>query len=160
MVVTKTESVRKEGQAYGNPPAQVDYRSFRDMNRILCVEPSPYADRSRFAWHLAVYFPETARGIDEDDFGVLHLEVGVLKLASQAAIAAGDWDLLERHYSFVRALREHCSDALRAALDISYLGNLLYGKSSPNYAKARALLPPSLACALEAVEKHYEALAY
>ena len=154
MLVARTQSARKEGQAAGMPPPQVGYRSFRETNKILCVEPSPFADRSRFAWHLAVYFPETARQVDEDDFGVLNLEVGVLTLASQAAIAAGDWEVLARHYAFVAALRLHCSATLRAALDISYLGNLLYGESSRNYAKARTLLPLSLARALEAVEAH------
>ncbi len=144
--------------AAGIPHFQLDFHSFRDMNKILCLNPSPFAGRSRFACYLAVYFPEVAQRIDEEDFGVLHLEVGVLKRASAGAIANGEWDALAGHYAFAGALAEHGGEELRRALEISYLGSLFYGESSCNHAKARTLLPRPLAHALERVERHYEDL--
>lgn len=142
--------------AAGIPRLQLDYHSFRDMSKILCFKPSPFAGRSRFACYLAIYFPEIAQRIDEEDFGVLNLEVGVLKLASDGAIANGRWDALAGHYAFVEALAEHGGEELRRALEISYLGSLFYGESSCNHAKARSLLPRPLAHALERIERHYE----
>lgn len=138
------------------PRFQLDYHSFRDMNKILCIKPSPFAGKSRFACYLGVYFPETAKRIDEEDFGILHLEVGVLKLASREAIVKGDWDMLTGHYAFVAALFEDCGDDLRDALSVSYLGALFYGECDHRYAKARTLLPRALVRALERVERHYE----
>lgn len=140
----------------GIPRLQLDYHSFRNMNKILCMTPSPFAGRSRFACFLGVHFPETAQRIDEDDFGVLHLEVGVLKLASREAIANADWDTLRAHYAFIVALVDHGGDELRGALEVSYLGSLFYGESAAGYAKARTLLPPPLAHALARVETHYD----
>jgi hypothetical protein len=149
-----------DGAALGVPRLQLDYHSFRDMNKILCIKPSPFAGKSRFACYLGVYFPETARRIDEEDFGVLHLEVGVLKLASREAIEQGDWETLDAHYAFLAALAPHCGEELRRALDISYLGALFYGECGRNFAKARTMLPRTLACALEEIERHYEDMAY
>lgn len=155
MQLVLNDTVRNARPAASRPRLPLDYRAFRDMSRILAVEPSLFASGSQFACLLAVYFPETARCIDEDDFGVLHLEVGVLRLASKVAIVDGDWDMLSRHYAFVAALLAYCGGALRQALEVSYLGSLFYGESSAHYDKARSLLPPMLAYALAAVEHHY-----
>lgn len=159
MLVAEKELAQKSKRAAGGRLPQLDYRSFRDTGKILPLDPSQFVGRLGFAWHLAVYFPEIARRIDEDDFGVLNLEVGVLRLASQEAIVAGDWDILARQFAFVAALQAYCGEEVRRALDVSYLGHLFYGECSANYARARILLPPLLARVLEAVERHYEELA-
>ncbi len=159
MLSARTNTAFTHRAIAGIPRLQLDYHSFRDVNKILCIKPSPFAGKSRFACYLGVYFPETAKRIDEDDFGVLHLEVGVLKLASREAIEQGDWNTLAEHYAFVAALIEHCGDELCSALQVSYLGSLLYGEFEWNYAKARTLLPRRLAHVLEQVERHYEDLA-
>ncbi|HSM97710.1 MAG TPA: hypothetical protein VLS47_01740 [Gallionella sp.] len=158
------QCVRKEtelaGESMGSIPRfELDYHSFRSMNKILCIKPSPFIGKSRFACYLGIYFPETAKRIDEDDFGVLHLEVGVLKLASREAMANGDWDTLAEHYAFVMALIDHGGEEMRDALHVSYLGSLFYGEPARSYARARTLLPRPLAHALERVERHYEDLA-
>jgi hypothetical protein len=159
MCSAQIDIVLRDEASAGIPRFQLDYHSFRDMNKILCVKPSPFAGRSRFACYLGVYFPEIATRIDEDDFGILHLEVGALKLASRDAIVKGDWEALGAHYAFVVALFEHGGEELRGALNVSYLGSLFYGESAHDYAKARMLLPRGLACALEEVERHYEDMA-
>ncbi len=113
---------------------------------------------SSLANRLAQRFPEVAARIDESDFGILHLEVGALKLATQDAITAGDWHAVTKYFAFVAGLIEDAGDELRDAINVSYLGNLFYGEMSANYAKARTLLPKPLARALEQIENHFEDL--
>ncbi|HEY5993562.1 MAG TPA: hypothetical protein VIU46_03070 [Gallionellaceae bacterium] len=137
------------------PRFQLDYQSFRDLHKILCLKPQARGAKSRFACYLALYFPEVADLIDESDFSILHLEVGVLKLASRDAIAKGDWDALSRHFAFVMALLNNGGGELRDALSVSYLGELFYGESTGNFAVARCLLPQPLDSALEGLERHY-----
>jgi hypothetical protein len=147
------------GKVPAFPRLQLDFNSFRSLNHVLCLKPSPRAGESRFACHLAIYFPEIAERIDENDFGVLHLEVGALKLASREAIINGDWAAVSSHCSFVAALLKNCGEELNDALCISYLGSLFYGETARNFVSARTLLPPSLAIALENIERHYQDLA-
>ncbi len=140
------------------PRFQLDYLSFRDLHKILCCKPRRRAVQSRFACYLAVYFPEVAEHIDESDFGILHLEVGVLKLRSRSAIINGDWEVLTCHFAFVRSVLENGGHDLRDAVRISYLGSLFYGETGRNFAAARCLLPPRLSRELDSIEKHYEDL--
>lgn len=138
------------------PRFQVDFHQFRSLHKLLCFKPAPHAVRSRFACYLAVYFPEVAAHLDESDFGILHLEVGVLKAASAQAIASENWSTLSRHFAFTAALLNRGGGELRDALHVSYLGSLFYGETSRNHAQARTLLPRKLAHALERIERHYE----
>ncbi len=138
------------------PRFQLDYHSFRNLHKILCCKPGKHATKSRFACYLAIYFPEVAQLIDENDFGILHLEVGVLKIVSRNAILKGDWDAVSRHFAFVMALLDNGGGELRNALSVSYLGNLFYGENTGNFAVARCLMPRRMARALESIEKHYE----
>ena len=140
------------------PRFQLDYHSFRDLHKILCCKPRQGAVQSRFACYLAVYFPELAKQIDESEFGILHLEVGVLKQGSRKAIIDGDWEALTRHFAFVGSLLDNGGQELRNALSVSYLGSLFYGETGRNFAAARCLLPPRLTRALHSIERHYEDL--
>ena len=117
-----------------------------------------YTRQLQIASHLALYFPEVAAMMDEGDFGVLHLEIGVLKLATLDAIIRRDWETVKKHFIFIADLFEHAGTELCNALEISYLGNLLYGETSINFAKARSMLPKPLTIALEKIERHYEDL--
>ena len=138
------------------PRFQLDYQAFRDLHKIRCLNPSPNAPKSRFACHLAIYFPEAAALIDESDFGILDLEVGALKLSSRNAILKGDWDTVSGHFAFVMTLLDSGGGELRSALSVSYLGGLFYGETTGNFAVARCLMPRRLARALEGIERHYE----
>ena len=146
------------GNAAAVPRFQLDYNSFGELHKLVCLKSLPLAGNSRFASHLALYFPEVAARIDEGDFGILHLEVGALKLATRDAINHRDWHTVCKHFAFVEDLLGNAGDELRGALEVSYLGNLLYGETSINYAKARTLLPSLLAASLEKTEMHYESL--
>lgn len=147
--------IAQKGDAATIPRFQLDYHSFRDLHKILCFKPAKHTVKSRFACYLAIYFPEVAQLIDENDFGILNLEVGVLKTVSRNAIYKGDWDTLSRHFAFVMALLDNGGGELRNALSVSYLGSLFYGESRGNFAVARCLMPRRLARALEGIEKHY-----
>ncbi len=148
--------IAQMGDAAVIPRFQLDYHSFRRLHEVLSAKPAGGAVKSRFACFLAIYFPEVAAHIEESDFGILHLEVGVLKVLSRHAIVKGDWDTLARHFAFVMALLESGGGELRNALSVSYLGSLFYGELNGNFAVARCLLPRRLARALESIERHYE----
>jgi len=83
---------------------------------------------------------------------------GLAHAAKRHAIGRHDWDYVRKHFSFVARMLENAGAELRNALHVSYLGNLFYGETSLDYAKARILLPKPLAIALEKVERHYEDL--
>lgn len=136
-----------------------DYNAYRTLNKLALLRPLRRGTQSAFAAQLAIHFPEVAARVDEDDFGVLHLEVGVLRLATREAIVRRDWITAARHFAFVDSVLEGADTELHDAVGVSYLGNLFYGETTLNYAKARTLLPERLAVALEIMERHYEELA-
>lgn len=142
----------------GIPRFQLDYNSFNELHKVVCLKSLPVPGHSRFASHLALHFPEAAARIDEYDFGILHLEVGALKLATRDAIAQRDWEAVGMHFAFVDGLLADAGAELRAALQVSYLGSLFYGETTLNYAKARSLLPNRLVAVLAGIESHYEAM--
>lgn len=111
-----------------------------------------------FADRLAARFPQVAGRIDQADFGQLNLEVGALKLATRDAILKGDWPTVQSHLAFVDELLESASPDLHEAIGIYYLVNLFYGETSPDFAKARSMMPRRLGIALEIMERHYEEL--
>ena len=113
----------------------------------------------RFADCLAVHFPDVAATIDEADFGLLHLEVSALKLATRNAILKRDWATLRAHFAFVDSMLEVAGTELHDAIGVSYLGSLFYGETSLSHSRARTLMPKRLAAALEIMERHYDELA-
>ncbi len=137
-------------------PGFQDYNPFHEMYRLVCRKSLAVAGHSNFVSQLALCFPEAVARIEEMDFGVLHLEVGALKLESRDAMAKRKWDVLRKHFAFMSEVMEHADSKLRDAIRVSYLGSLFYGEVSLNHAKARSLLPRNLAIALDAVERHYE----
>ncbi len=141
------------------PRFQLDYRSFRHLHTLVRNRPVSRIGLSRFASRLMLYFPEVAVNIDEDDFGILHLEIGELKLATRKAIAGSEWYTVRKHFNFIGDLFENAGNELRDAISVSYLGALLYGENSENFSTARRMLPEALATALENVERHYDRMA-
>jgi hypothetical protein len=137
-----------------------DYNSFSKLRKLVYLHPIPVAGYSRFAGYLAIHFPEVAANIDESDFGVLHLEVGELKLETLKAILKRDWPTVRAHFDFIDSVLESGDAELHDAVGVSYLGSLFYGETSLNFAKARTLMPKRLAVALEIIERHYEELSY
>ncbi len=116
------------------------------------------ATTPRFSDYLAAQLPDVAATIDEADFGMLHSEVDALKLASRKAILERNWPMVRAHLSFVDEMLESADTELHEAIGTSYLVNLFYGETSPEFAMARTLMPKRLANALEIMERHYEEL--
>lgn len=141
------------------PRFEVDFNSFSKLHK-LANSARQRGTTSRFASHLALYFPEVAILIEEGDFGFLHLEIGALKLSSMNAIKHADWYTVRKHFNFIADMAEHVGQELLDAIRVSYLGNLFYDESSPNHFKARSLLPKPLVTLLEEIEHHYDELAY
>lgn len=149
--------------AYGKPASEQDQpgstpSSFSGMQKLALLRPANFARSSRFGEYLAIHFPEVVASMDETDFGVLHLEVAALMVATREAIARRDWPVVAGHFAFVDSVLETADTELHDAIGVSYLVALLYGETSLNYAKARTLLPKRLAHALEIMERHYEEL--
>ncbi|HEY5993126.1 MAG TPA: hypothetical protein VIU46_00840 [Gallionellaceae bacterium] len=149
------------GKLAASPPhkPRFDYNSFRYLYTLAQLKPIPVAGYSRFAGYLAIHFPEVASKIDEADYGVLHLEVGELRLATRSAILQRDWPTVRAHFEFADSILKTADVELHDAIGVSYLGSLFYSETSLNFAKARTLLPKRLAVALEIMERHYEELA-
>jgi len=157
---TQNGAAQAGGMEAAMPRFQLDYKSFSDLHRLVRLKSLPLDGNSRFASRLALYLPKAAARIDEDDFGILHLEVGALKLDTRAAILRHDWTTVNEHFVFVTGMLETAGDELRDALHISYLGMLLYGETSSSFVKARGLLPKPLMIALEKIELRYQDLAH
>lgn len=127
----------------------VDFRVFSSM-RISSH------GRADFIYQLTLYFPEVAARIDESDFGILPLEIGVMTVDSKEAIKRFDLYTVRRHFSFIGRLFECADIELRNGIQIAYLENLFLGETSPAHAAARCLLPKSLKVALKQSESHFE----
>ncbi len=136
----------------GLPP---DYESFERLLRLVYLRPLHVAGDSRLASYLALYLPEVASRIGYDDLGVLHLEMGVLKLAVRDAIARRDWSAVGRYFEQVARMMEDAGPEVYDAISVSLLGALFYAEGSLVYQKARTLLPEPLRLALSLVEQHY-----
>lgn len=136
----------------------VGFKTFTHLQRLFSLENGAQCHAfSRIAGHLAIHLPEVARRLSDDEFGVLHLELGVLKLATRDAINERDWGTVSRHFAFIDMLFQDAPADLDSAIQVSYLGMLLSNETNINFCKARTLLPPLLTSALNAVERHYAA---
>ena len=144
-----------ESDQGGKAAFELDYKSFGDIQSVLSLKSGHV---SGFSSCLAQSLPEVAAQMDEYDFGSLHLEVGVLTLATRNAIARRDWYSVGKYFHFAAGLMKNGGHELVDALTVSYVESLLYGETTLNYMKARSLLPESLAAALAGVERHYQAL--
>ncbi len=114
--------------------------------------------RADFVHHVALHLPDVSERIAEDDFGVLHLEMGAMKLATQDAIRHHELHTVRRHFAFIAYLYEHADNALYNAILVSYLEALFMDETAPAYENARSLLPPSLAEALKRAELRHTLL--
>lgn len=119
------------------------------------VAPVTIMTRADFFHHITLHMPEVSARIEEEDFGILHLEMGAMKLATRHAIVRYEFYTVRRHFSFIAYLFEHADDELYDAILISYVGALFIGETSPEYKSARSLLPASLEQALRKAELSY-----
>jgi hypothetical protein len=108
--------------------------------------------RADFIHHVTLHLPEVSCLIEEDDFGILHLEMGAMKLATREAILSYEFHTVRRHFSFISYLFEHADQDLNDAIRVSYLENMFIGEETPEYEHARSMLPKNLAEALKKLD--------
>jgi phosphoglycerate-specific signal transduction histidine kinase len=117
-------------------------------------------DRHSFLRALANRFPETAATISEIESGLLHPEMAVVSHATQEAIKEQRWDAVASHFAFIEEVFAGGNEAIKNAVNVSYLENIFLGETSASHASARALLPVKLAEALAELESHFQMLSH
>lgn len=129
------------------------FKAFSSLRRMAISRP-PLAAHSRwdFIRDLTLHFPEVASNIEESDFGIIHLEVGVLRIATRQAILCHDFTTARKHFGFVGRLLTQADRELGNALRISYLEHLFLGENGLVMLEARKLLSEFLEAMLRQAE--------
>ena len=111
-------------------------------------------DGERFVTLLVERFPAVAADIDECESGLLHLEVGALARATQAAISDEDVATVRSHFAFVDEVYRLGDSQVRNAVHVSYLECLSFDGKHGQRIKAREMLSPQLREALRGLEAY------
>jgi hypothetical protein len=131
----------------------LDFKTFTSLRRMVSHQNDKHlVRRADFVQQLTLYLPEAAARIEESDFGVVHLEVGAMKLATREAIIQRDFTTVHRHFFLIADLLEHADAELADAIRISYLEALFLDEKDSAYAKARCMLSRPLENALRQSE--------
>jgi hypothetical protein len=78
-------------------------------------------DHPRFVALLTERFPEVAADIDECARELLHLEMGTLARATQAAISKEDIPAVKQHFAFIGEVFRLATPEVKNAVFVSYL---------------------------------------
>ncbi|HKB61222.1 MAG TPA: hypothetical protein VKC56_14395 [Gallionellaceae bacterium] len=140
-------AARDAGRSYATFAALYEAGRRHDSNSAV-----PLMVRADFLQHVVLQLPDVAARIDEDDFGVLHLEMGAMKLATLDAVRRHDLHVVRRHFAFISYLYEYANNELHDAIMVSYLEALFVDDCPPVCERVRSLLPASLAEALRRAE--------
>jgi hypothetical protein len=136
-----------------------DFRKFTSLRSMLSKKQSrPLMTRLDFMQQIALYLPEVSELIEESDFGILHLEVGALKLATRQALRQFNLSRIRSHLFLVGNLFEHADAELGEAILVSYLEPLFLGETSIAHSEARSLLSQPMEEALRRSEMHFAML--
>lgn len=138
-----------------NPRLQLDFNTFSALRKLLSRKPKKRTFNSRFACYLALYLPDVAADIDEEDFGIIHLEIAVLAKSTREAIDRKDWVTVQRNFAFIADMLEKAGKELQDAIHISYFEYLLYDKSIPSDLPVQAELRNLLTYMLERLTKAF-----
>lgn len=122
------------------------------------AKPVTVMTRADFMHHVTLHMPEVAIRIEEDDFGILNLEVAAMKLATREAMARYELHTVRRHFSFMGYLLEHADRELHDAILVSYVEGLFLDNPAPECLTARRLLPANMEDALKKAELHFKLL--
>lgn len=152
------DSVASDGTTH--PFEQMfDFKTFSSLRRMVSHQQSkPLLRRTDFMKQITLYLPEIAARIEESDFGVLHLEVGAMKLATKDAIANRDFVSVRKYLMLVAEFFDRADAELYDAIHISYLEALFLDEVSSAYTEARNMLSRSMENALRQSELHLERL--
>lgn len=150
------------GQGTAAQDFRFNFGVFSAMRQAMqvrrAVVPITIMGRADFIHHVTLHLPEVSARIEEDDFGVLNLEMGAMKLATREAILRYEFHTVRRHFAFIAYLFEHADNSLHDAIRVSYLECLFVGEETPEYENARSLLPRNLAEALKKLDLRHALL--
>jgi hypothetical protein len=111
-------------------------------------------DHAAFIALLKDQFPEVAADIDECSAGLLHLEMGTLARATQAAISAEDVPLVRKHFKFIDEVYRQSTPEVENAVNVSYLECIGFDGRHARRIQARELLSQQLQTALRELEDY------
>jgi hypothetical protein len=131
----------------------LDFKTFASLRRMVSHQQSkPLIKRADFMKLVTLYLPEVAARIEESDFGVLHLEMGAMKLATRDAFARSDFATVRKHLFLIADLFDRADAELYDAIRISYLEALFLGDTSAAHIVARGMLSKPMENALRQAE--------
>ncbi|BCK87410.1 hypothetical protein MIZ01_1188 [Sideroxyarcus emersonii] len=135
----------------------LDFKTFASLRRMVSNQKSkPLVKRADFMKQVTLYLPEVAARIEESDFGIVHLEVGAMKLVARDAIVARDHVAIRRYLSLIADLFERADAELYDAIRISFLEALFLGETSIVYMEARHMLSRPMENVLRQAEARLE----
>jgi hypothetical protein len=115
-------------------------------------------DGVRFIAKLAERYPAVADDIDECARGLLHLEMGALARATQAAISAEDKATVHGHFAFIGEVFRLATPEVKNAVFVSYLERLGFDGRHGKRIGAREMLSTELQSGLRGLEEYNAAL--
>jgi hypothetical protein len=122
------------------------------------MSEAPRINYDTFLHLLNECLPDVASLISDIESGLLHPEMGVIAGATVRAIESQSWAVVDAHFWFIERIFANGDDAIRNAVYVSYLENVLLGESSDEFLKAKFILPPLLSQAFDELEIHFEKL--
>ena len=119
----------------------LDFKTFASLRRMVSHQQSkPLVKRTDFMKQVTLYLPEVSERIEESDFGIVHLEVGAMKLATQNAIANRDFSSVRKHLLLIAEIFDRADAELYDAIRISYLEGIFLDEISSAHMEARSML--------------------
>ncbi|MDD2686423.1 MAG: hypothetical protein PHY62_09720 [Gallionella sp.] len=119
----------------------LDFKTFLSLRRMVGhQQKKSLIGRADFVKQLTLYLPDVAARIEDSDFGIVHLEVGTLRLATYEAVIRNDFATVRRHLFVIDEVFSRADKELYDAIRISYLEALFFGVTSAGHFEARCLL--------------------
>lgn len=137
----------------------LDFKTFASLRRMVSHQQSkPLVKRTDFMKQVTLYLPEVSERIEESDFGIVHLEVGAMKLATKNAIANRDFSTVRKHLFLIAEIFDRADAELYDAIRISYLEGIFLDETSSAYMEARSMLSRPMENVLRQSELRLEKL--
>ncbi len=111
-------------------------------------------DHAAFVSMLTERYPAITEDIDECARGLLHLEMGALARAAQAAISNEDTMVVREHFRFIDEVYRRATPEVKNAIHVSYLERISFDGKHGTRIKAREILSPALQAGLSGLEKY------
>jgi hypothetical protein len=135
----------------------LDFKTFSSLRRMVTHQHGkPLVKRGDFMKQVTLYLPEVAARIEESDFGVVHLEVGAMRLATREAIVGLDFATVRKHLFLIADLYDRADAELYEAIRVSWLEALFLEECSLAFMEARSMLSRPMENALRQAELRLE----